>query len=565
MKKFDLNIEKILEDWEMHHAIREIIANALDEQLLTKTDDIVIAKNGNSWIIRDFGRGLKYSHLTQKENQEKLSSTNVIGKFGIGLKDALATFDRREAIVSVKSRYGQISIEKSPKQDFQDISTLHAIIEDPVDAHFIGTEFELKGVADDEVDTAKKLFLKFSGEEVIETTMQGQVVKRHGNHGNIYINGVKVSEEENFLFSYNITRLSAPIKKAINRERSNVGRGAYTDSVKKILLNSKQKEIAETLAKDLTNINRGTAHDELSWIDVQEHSVKILNQTGKYLFITSFEAMQHPDMIDHARNSGHEIITIPDNLKDKIQGVRDLSGNPIIDITQFVENYNDSFEFNFVDPDKLSNEERVVYQFTPKILDLFGRVPKKVKEIKISSTMRKDFFDETETLGCWDQKTSSIILARKTLKSLPDYSGTLIHELIHAKTGHDSISRAFENSLTEKIGDLCSKILGNSGKDITKAELIDSILEEMDRVWGEDGLGGEPDEYAWLLENFNITEEDDVQWQLILQHSMNDLYDEDLEDEELMTFLEDDQSVIQFLQEFLGKYKNSSASYVNRD
>lgn len=98
-----------------------------------------------------------------------------------------------------------------------------------------------------------------------------------------------------------------------------------------------------------------------------------------------------------------------------------------------------------------------------------------------------------------------------------------------------------------------------------RAELINAVLEEMDRVWGEDGLGGEPDEYAWLLKNYNITEEDDVQWQLILQYSMNDLYDEDLEDEELMTFLEDDQAVIQFLQEFLRKYKSSSASYVSRD
>jgi len=304
----------------------------------------------------------------------------------------------------------------------------------------------------------KKLFLKFSGEEVIEMTRQGQIVKRSGNQGNIYINGVKVSEEENFLFSYNITKLNASIKKALNRERSNVGRSAYTDSVKKILLSSKEKEVAEMLAKDLTNISVGTEHDELTWIDVQEHSVKILNQKGKYLFITSHEAMRYPDMIDHARSSGHTVIIIPEALKIKIQGTKDLSGNPIIDIGQFIENYNDSFEFRFVDPDKLNDKEKAVYQLTPKILDLFGQMPKKVKEIRISSTMRKDFSEEVETLGCWDQKSSSIILSRKTLKSISDYSGTLIHELIHAKTGYDDVTRAFETSLTEKIGDLCMQM-----------------------------------------------------------------------------------------------------------
>jgi len=119
MKKFDLNIEKILENWETHHAIREIIANALDEQILTKTKDVEIFKHENFWVIRDFGRGIKYTHLTQNENQEKLASTNVIGKFGIGLKDALATFDRRKIGVSAKSRHGQITIEKSPLKNHQ--------------------------------------------------------------------------------------------------------------------------------------------------------------------------------------------------------------------------------------------------------------------------------------------------------------------------------------------------------------------------------------------------------------------------------------------------------------
>lgn len=40
--KFDLNIEKILENWEVYHAIREIISNALYEQILTATKEIEI-------------------------------------------------------------------------------------------------------------------------------------------------------------------------------------------------------------------------------------------------------------------------------------------------------------------------------------------------------------------------------------------------------------------------------------------------------------------------------------------------------------------------------------------
>ena len=41
-KKFDLNIEKVLEDWEIYHATREIIANALDEPEENSDGDLEI-------------------------------------------------------------------------------------------------------------------------------------------------------------------------------------------------------------------------------------------------------------------------------------------------------------------------------------------------------------------------------------------------------------------------------------------------------------------------------------------------------------------------------------------
>ncbi|WP_338496600.1 hypothetical protein [Delftia tsuruhatensis] len=96
---------------------------------------------------------------------------------------------------------------------------------------------------------------------------------------------------------------------------------------------------------------------------------------------------------------------------------------------------------------------------------------------------------------------------------------------------------------------------------MTKSELIDGVLHEMDRVWGDEGLDGKTEEYEWLLKNYNISEEEDVQWQLILQHHMDDLPAEDQEDDEVMSFLEDPHAVKQFLQAFLAKYKTSSATY----
>lgn len=459
MKQFDLNIEKILENWETYHAIREIIANALDEQLLSNTKDVEITKENNTWHIRDFGRGLKYTNLTQNENQEKLSNPSVIGKFGIGLKDALATFDRKGIKVLIKSQFGDITLSKAAKEGFADIITLHANISEPTDNNFIGTEFIIDGATDEDITKAKNLFLKFTGEQILENTKAGDIVNKVGSIGKIYINGVKVAEEERFLFSYNITQLTSAIKKSLNRERTNVGRTAYTDSVKRILLSCKSTDVAKILADDLQNINYGTAHDELSWIDVQEHSVKILNQNEKVLFVSSTDIMLHPDMIEEAKASGLQIISIPENLKEKIKGGLDLSGNPIVDISQFVTTYNDSFSFEFVTIENLTKSEREIFDMTNDILNLIDGKPRSVRDIKISSTMRKDFFSEAETHGIWDPNTSSIIIHRPMLNSIKDYAGTLIHEALHAKSGLGDVSRNFESELTIAIGQISEKAL----------------------------------------------------------------------------------------------------------
>lgn len=95
-----------------------------------------------------------------------------------------------------------------------------------------------------------------------------------------------------------------------------------------------------------------------------------------------------------------------------------------------------------------------------------------------------------------------------------------------------------------------------------KSQLVEEVLNEMSRVWGGDGFDGTAIEYEWLLRNFNIKEEEDVRWQLILQHESADLPAEELDNEEVMRFLEDDEAVVNFLMVFLSKYKSSAEIYL---
>ena len=484
MKKFDLNIEEILENWEPRHAVREIIANALDEQKLTKTDPIKIYSDNNNWYIRDYGRGIVYEHFTQKENIEKLNTEGLIGKFGIGLKDALATFNRKGISCQIESKHGVFKIGKSQKIGFEKIETLHVYIDEPIDKNFLGTKFTITGLSDVEMNAAKEFFLEFNDERIIETTETGQIIESQNssNNSNIYINGVKVSEESNFLFSYNITKLNKIIQKALNRERSHVGRSAYTPSIKAILLSSKDENIAQKLSDDLKQFSSGNIHDELKWLDVQSHAAFILNKSKNVVFVTPEEIEKGNDIVDEARKSNIDIVTISGTLKQKLTEENETKRQKLeedpeaeVDIVRTFNDYtkerSDNFEFDFVSEDKLNYSELQKFKKIERILKLIGGKPNNVREILISETMQRDNYSFMPAAGLWQSSESRVIIKRSQLSSLNSFAGTLIHEIAHAKSGASDSTREFESKLTEYCGLLASQLL----------DLIDKFDKELEK------------------------------------------------------------------------------------
>jgi hypothetical protein len=459
VRHFDLNIEKILEGWEIRHAIREIIANALDEQVLSRTADVQITQeDGSSWHIRDFGRGLKYEHLTQNENQEKLTNPSmVIGKFGVGLKDALVTLNRNGVNVLMRSKFSEITLGQVAKHGFSDVVTLHAVVNPPMDSSFIGTDVVLSGVAAGDIADAKNFFLAFSDETVLDRKPYGQILRRDpARNARIYVTGMLVAEEENFAFSYNITSLTAAMRKALNRERTNVGRTAYSDRVKQMLLASVTSPVADTLAGDLVKIEAGTNRDEVKWTDVAVHACQILNASKKVMFVTASELILHKAAIDDAQADGLKIVAVPENIRNSLRGISDPKGNLVRDISVYQSEWEKSFQFKFVPVDKLSKFERTVIAQRKAIANLVGGLPKKVREIKISETMRPDFLTGNATEGLWDPASSSIIVSRSLLNSLSSFAGTLLHEIAHAKSGYDDVTRDFESELTHMLGQVAA-------------------------------------------------------------------------------------------------------------
>ena len=460
MKPFDLNMEEVLENWEVFHAIREIIANALDEQLMTDTQKIEIYQTDIGWGVRDFGRGIQIEHFTQNENPEKYEGPEgIIGKFGVGLKDALATFHRNGINPVIKSRFGTYTLETQSKEGFDDINTLHVMYDDS-ELEIQGTDFFLEGVTSDQIIQAKDLFLKFKDATEIEHTKYGSIIEApEGGPNRVYINGVLASEEDNFLFSYNITNLTPKMRKALNRERTNVGRTTYSERVKSILKSAKSDTVKEELAEQISIRYSGEQCDEITWSEIAQVGIEALaKRDNNAVFVTEREMLHNPDEMERMRLEGRNIIVSNERDRGKIQT------EDAVTFTSYVQDFKDSFEFDYVEPDSLSATERKVFDKTDSIMKMVGWTDEDMPDILISNTLQK----ETDTssgilltfsaIGLYEPAYHRITILRSQLASLQSYAGTLLHEAAHAASGATDATRAFESQLTEYLGVLCAEL-----------------------------------------------------------------------------------------------------------
>ncbi len=455
-------MEEVLEAWRPTDGAREIIANALDEQALTDSapPDIYEDDHGR-WHIRDYGRGLRYEHLTQAESEEKLANPDtVIGKFGVGLKDALATFHRHGIDVRIESAHNTFTIEEAPKHGFEEISTLHVDIQPP-DRDLKGTDVILDGIERDEIQGAKQNFIRYADVQQLESTRFGDVYHvPEGESAGVYVTGLRVAEEEDFLFSYNITNTTKKIRDALNRERSNVGRTAYSSRVKRILQACESETVAERLVEDLQRFTEGSTHDELGWKPVQLHAVKILNARRDVVVTTVDEQHARRDLLETAREDGYDVVTVPDQVQAELATTDDIDGNEIRSVGVYQSEYEDSFEFEFVDESELSQSERTVWELREHLIDLVDGPAD--YDYRIAEQLRAT--DDDQTRGVHQGEEQRIVLRRDVLDDPEKFAGALLRMIVHTKTVFPPQTAEFEQILTELLGRTSAIAIGSIGK-----------------------------------------------------------------------------------------------------
>lgn len=111
-----------------------------------------------------------------------------------------------------------------------------------------------------------------------------------------------------------------------------------------------------------------------------------------------------------------------------------------------------SFHFEFIDPVDLSSAECTVWETLHRIFAVRGGRPKRVKDVRISATMRLMEGRYQEAVGLWQPEDGVIIVKRDQLSSTDRFVGTVLHELAHALSGAPDVSLEFEQQLTHELG-----------------------------------------------------------------------------------------------------------------
>ena len=158
------------------------------------------------------------------------------------------------------------------------------------------------------------------------------------------------------------------------------------------------------------------------------HACQILNATKKVVFVTAEQRTLASDSVDHAIADGYNVVTVPDNITERLRGMKDIRGNPVRDLevyqTEFAESFEDSLLFTGMNCCRTSAAFSIHMGSSPNLM-IRRLAPRRVKEIRVSKKRCAPTFASTcDAAGLWEPNKQRIIIKRSQLRSLEGFAGT---------------------------------------------------------------------------------------------------------------------------------------------
>lgn len=212
--KFELSIStEYVPDWGLVEALRELFQNALDNETMNP-------ENKMGWQYNKRSGEVKITNKTSKLSVESLllgsgtkhNRTDTIGKHGEGYKIAFMVLLRNNKTIRVDN-YGaneiwDIRLVKSRKYKGQLVPTVF-INKEPVWKKKPSSDLTITigGITEEEYKELEVKNLHLRGEEVraFDTTEKGRILLDEAEHGNIYVEGLFVTNISGLQYGYDFS------------------------------------------------------------------------------------------------------------------------------------------------------------------------------------------------------------------------------------------------------------------------------------------------------------------------------------------------------------------------
>lgn len=404
--------------WSIIEGIREIIANALD----TKQVYTVGWENGYGYV-EDYGTGFPKECLILGEGEVK--DETQIGQFREGLKIAGLVF-ARENRSFLGETVGYSFSFRMANSDMFNCKTLFVDIDNNDKKYGTKVIFEC---SKSELDIAKSLFLSDDREDAY--------IVPH-RPGELFINKVFVYKIDNSLFGYNLTD-----KDAANRDRSVLNMENVKSSISKIW---ETIEDPNLITEYLTSREQHIEHEIA--IRVQSKLKPIWIKEIEKIYGKKYCIYDTSEYAHQVAEWGYNVINpLTYNMKWIMNSYLDIPYCKEILEKSIEENYTDFFP-------NLTPQQMKTYNMALSIVELYVEEPLNVMVVEKIS-----YLEDNDAVAKADRENKRILITPTEIdKGIKKLAGTIIHENTHLIKGHSDSTRAFENDLTDIIGDLLVKL-----------------------------------------------------------------------------------------------------------
>ena len=401
----DLNIgRRCLDNWHSHHAVRELIANAIDEHTFSKIKKpIEIKSNQRTFEIIDFGRGLRQDHFIVQTNNTKMSNTNYIGQFGIGLKDSLGVLCRDNISVTIFTKEYKFKPEYKNKLE-TNRDTLHINVTKNTEKNInYGTKIVLD-IDKRSIEKAKNYFLDYSSvkyDTLYKSYKSCDAILQYDKKQIIYVNGMKTCETSDLYFSYNIKK-TTDLLIHFNRDRGdkNIYYQIFKKKIHEILENidifpedTIEDKSINKLRNNIIEILQKKKLKEFNKKSIIIDLLKQFNNTDKYIFIDikDKEKIKNKKYRNKIKELNRTILFLSDGVKNKLNngaGINKIKN--IKELCNFKINNYDKKLFTLESPEmfppsvKIELIKRITELLNSIKEELHINIPKKVENILIN-------------------------------------------------------------------------------------------------------------------------------------------------------------------------------------